>query len=73
MTSAVWPGYWSRGCEDWFQHRYHAIIQQDPKYGQPRISSHWQNSLKFDKRGKQLRINNSIVAGEYLEWVGLLQ
>jgi hypothetical protein len=69
---ALWPGYWSRGCEDEFQHRYHAIMQQDPKHGLPRMSNHWQNALKFDKRSKQLHVANCAAAGEYLEWSGLL-
>jgi hypothetical protein len=73
INSGLWPGYWSRGCEDWFQRRYRAIIQEDSKYGQPRISTHWQNSLKFDKRSKHLRIANSVAAEAYLEQSGLLQ
>jgi hypothetical protein len=73
MNSGLWPGYWSRGCEDWFQRRYHAIIKQDPVHGTPKISTKWPNSLKFDKRSRQLRNANSTAAGKYLEQSGLLQ
>jgi hypothetical protein len=72
MNSGIWPSYWSRGCEDWFQRRYHSIIQQDPNFGTPRTSNHWQNAMKFKKRVKQLRIANEAAAVEYLEQSGLL-
>jgi len=72
-SSALWLGYWSHGCEEWFQCQHHAIMQQDPKHGKPRTSSHWQNSLKFDKRNKHLHVTNTTAAAKYLEWSGLLQ
>jgi hypothetical protein len=66
IGSGLWPGYWSLSCEDWFQRRYLAIVQQDLKFGTPRLAHHWQNSLKFDKRVKQLRCSNNAAAEKFL-------
>jgi len=70
-SSYLWPGYWSRGCEDWFQRRYHCIIQQHPQHGVPRISTHWQNALKFDKRIKQLHSPLLLLLRTTCEYVAL--
>ncbi len=72
MGSGLWPGYWLRSCEDWFQCRYHSIMQQDPRNGLPRLSNHWQNGLKFDKKVKQLRVANTAAAKKYLVQSGPL-
>jgi hypothetical protein len=73
MNSGLWPGYWSCACEDWFQHRHRAIMLQDPRHGLPRVSNHWQNALKFEKRVKQLRLANCNAAKQYLERSGILE
>jgi hypothetical protein len=66
INSGLWPGYWLHSCKDWFQTQYNHIVEQHPKHGIPRISHHWQNSLKLEKRVKQLRIANTAVAAQYL-------
>jgi len=66
INSGLWPGYWLHSCEDWFQTQYNHIVEQHLKHGIPRISNHWQNSLKLEKRVKQLRIANIAVAAQYL-------
>ena len=66
INSGLWPGYWSHGCEDWFQTQYKHIVEQHPKHSTPKISNNWQNYLKMDKRVKQLRIANTAVAAQYL-------
>jgi hypothetical protein len=47
-------------------------MQQDPQHGLPRLSNHWQNALKFEKKVKQLRVANTAAAKEYLVRSGLL-
>lgn len=66
-SSGIWPGYWSRGCEDWFQRRYAAIVQENKQYGKPRLAHQWSNALKFEKRVKHLRHSNTAAAEKFLE------
>ena len=72
LGSGLWPGYWSQGCEDWFQRQYSSILQQDAKFGMPRTSAQWQNALKFEKDVRCLRIANSVAAAAYLDRSRLL-
>jgi len=72
-SSGIWPGYWSRGCEDWFQRRYAAIVQENKQYGKPRLAHQWSNVLKFEKCVKHLRYSNTAAAEKFLEWSTFLE
>jgi len=66
-SSGIWPGYWSHGCEDWFQRQYAAIVQGDKQHGKPRLAHQWSNALKLDKRVKHLCHSNTATAKNFLE------
>ena len=58
-------GYWSDGCEAWFQARIVQFTSPDAKL--LKSASEWRISLRFDAATKKLGGNYELAAHRFLE------
>jgi hypothetical protein len=69
VRSGLWPGYWSRSCEDWYQRRHNDIVsgRADLKTG-----AQWQKAMVLYQKVTKLKKANSKAAALYIERHGTL-
>jgi len=63
MSSGLWPGYWSRSCEEWFQNCHQAIVEHRATL---KSALEWKKSMKLQRLVGKLRDSNTNVASKYL-------
>jgi len=63
MKSGMNPGYWSCGCETWFQRRLEAIRQGTATL---RTANQWKEAMKFNRKTPSLVAANECAAAAFL-------
>lgn len=69
IRSGLWPGYWSRSCEDWYQHRHNDIVSGKTDL---KTSAQWQKAMVLYQMITKLKKANSKAAALYIERHGTL-
>ena len=63
LTSGLWPGYWSRSCEEWFRRRHAAIVLGNADL---KTSRQWYKSLTLYQKVAKVREINRRAARLYI-------
>jgi hypothetical protein len=63
LRSGIWPGFWSRGCEDWFLSRHERLMGGTADL---KNAEQWTQQLRVASKLVKLTKVNTLAAAEYL-------
>lgn len=63
VRSGIWPGFWSRGCEEWFQDRHSRLMAGTADL---QSADNWSKQLRVASKLIKLTKLNTLSAADYL-------